>query len=445
MARTALSGLTVHTTIRQMSRLPENADGRVRRYFEYYERRLQGQSDDEIATALGFKSRFHLYEALRSDGFPVCEICGESPAPIYHCIERSQVLRINAPSLPEMARQRLGELIDIGLQSPNRHMGTTLKQGEPRNVWDQTGSLAQRMAGDVLPVLLKDGREAWLRPRASSEKERSYPGARLFVEPLLTDRAILAALTILEAMPVEPDRFWKAWRIREALGDRWLALDQIPMKGIARSFQEVTLGSEQTAEDQIRMKRIMEKFEELKESDPQLKDAETADLLTAMGLEYPAALLRHYHEDFDDLPEKERIDLLRQLCRHIKKLLDAARDVQRVLEYGRPGGLPPNSVKDAERDLRAAELKDALGLSNFEVGQVLHVPLDQNYYEQRRSNKQAENMAVRGRKLWKQVLGEMGYKKHLETVRPRLKRWCSLSEHQRHRELIQEAIEALDF
>ena len=427
-----------------MSSLPENADIRVRRYFEYYERRLQGQPEDEIAQALGFRVPANLYEALRSDGFPVCEVCGETPAPNYHCMERSQVPRLYFTPLPEVAQQRLGELIDVGLQSPDKLLGPTLKQGAPGNLRGQTGTIAQRLAGDTLPVRLKDSRKAWLRPRASSGEERGYPGARLFVEPLLADRAILAALTILEALPVEPERVWKAFRIREALWDLWVGLDQMPTEGVAGRFQDGTLGSEQAAEDQISMKSIMRRFQEIKESDPELRDAETDDLWAAMGLEYPAALLRHYHEDFDDLPERERADLVRQLCSHVKKLLEAALAMQSVLEYRRPGGLPPRPDKSAERALRAAELKDALGLSNFEIGKILHIPLNQDYYERKRSNKQAENMVAGGRKLWKQILGEEGYEKHLEAVRPHLERWYSLSDAERYRELIWEAVEAMD-
>jgi len=244
-------------------------------------------------------------------------------------------------------------------------------------------------------VRLKDGRTVWVKLHRWGE-QRDYQAPQVFAEPLPTDRAIIAALAVLEARPVDPKRVPVVLRIRDALRDI--------ADGAARDLNEVAL------------------------TDPVLKSAKVSDLYATDDLVLPIALLRHYRNtDFETVSEEERVAMLQRLCGHLKELLEAAYKVQAFLESGGPKGLPTSRVREIERCMVAAELKDALRLSYREVGEALKIPLDAEYYALKGSNKRAEDMVRRGRELLVQVLGdEETYDMHLEAIRPALDRWHSL-------------------
>jgi hypothetical protein len=64
----------------------QKKNDKVERYLQYY---LLGRNDEyeegQVATTLGFGSCSALYEQLARDGFPVCPVCGETPAGSKHC------------------------------------------------------------------------------------------------------------------------------------------------------------------------------------------------------------------------------------------------------------------------------------------------------------------------------------------------------------------------
>ena len=68
-------------------------DNRVKRYLQWYFWRLEGRLDDRILRGLKegelgeFRTLAALYKRLANDGFPVCEVCGETPARPEHCKE----------------------------------------------------------------------------------------------------------------------------------------------------------------------------------------------------------------------------------------------------------------------------------------------------------------------------------------------------------------------
>jgi hypothetical protein len=62
-----------------------NPDKRVSRYLQFYTWRLNGMSEDDITRSLRFGLPQALYQTLNQDGFPVCPVCGETPAGPKHC------------------------------------------------------------------------------------------------------------------------------------------------------------------------------------------------------------------------------------------------------------------------------------------------------------------------------------------------------------------------
>lgn len=388
-----------------MTILPKNADDKVRRYFEYYSQRLQGQPVEEIAQALGFWWPEHpsrepsdLYADLKSDGFPVCEVCGETPASIGHCGElegKEKLSLLTEDDLPKLARRRLEDLRDEGLSVKDQVSGAMQKQG----VATTTGKRAERSiitskaVKDAKPLRLPDGRTAWVS--LHPWEERRYRAPRVMVEPSKSDRAILAALTILDAEPVDQVRVPLIYHLRKMMFQT--GINQSRLEELARTAQK----------------------------DRRLEDLKVSDFINATEIEFHRALLTHYRRrsDFDDLPDEERTALLQRLCGFVNELLEAARKLQAFLEFGSKRGLPTKLVEDIERCLLAAELKDALGLSYREVGMTFGVPLHQDYYALKGYNKRDVELVKRGRNLYKQLLGdEVLYERHLEAVKPALKR-----------------------
>jgi hypothetical protein len=66
-------------------------DTRIQRYFQWYSMRIDDLPEDRILQELErrewgeFGSPQALYTQLANDGFPVCRVCGETPAPPGHC------------------------------------------------------------------------------------------------------------------------------------------------------------------------------------------------------------------------------------------------------------------------------------------------------------------------------------------------------------------------
>src|SRR5215212_8819550 len=68
-----------------MASIPSEPDDRVLRYVKFYGERIQGRAEDQIARDLDFGSPAALYQNLSQDGFPICPVCGETPASPNHC------------------------------------------------------------------------------------------------------------------------------------------------------------------------------------------------------------------------------------------------------------------------------------------------------------------------------------------------------------------------
>jgi hypothetical protein len=68
-----------------MASIPSKPDDRVLRFVKFYGKRIQGRAEDQIARDLDFGSPVALYQKLSQDGFPVCPVCGETPARPNHC------------------------------------------------------------------------------------------------------------------------------------------------------------------------------------------------------------------------------------------------------------------------------------------------------------------------------------------------------------------------
>jgi hypothetical protein len=70
--------------------MPSKPDNRVLRYVRFCAGRTHDRTEDQIAHDLDFGSPVALYQQLSRDGFPVCPVCGETPAKTNHCTKKVQ-------------------------------------------------------------------------------------------------------------------------------------------------------------------------------------------------------------------------------------------------------------------------------------------------------------------------------------------------------------------
>ena len=104
MARAAPPEFRIRAT-GHMESIQKEADPRVFRYLKFYGYRLKGTSEEDVAHQLKFESPAALYRRLNQDGFPVCPVCGHTPAKPSHCEERKGRRR--------QARRGTGQAIEL--------------------------------------------------------------------------------------------------------------------------------------------------------------------------------------------------------------------------------------------------------------------------------------------------------------------------------------------
>src|SRR5215210_447789 len=59
--------------------MQKNLDSRDLQYLQFFNDRMHGHSDEQIANKLVSGPPTSLYRQLANDGYPVCPACGESP------------------------------------------------------------------------------------------------------------------------------------------------------------------------------------------------------------------------------------------------------------------------------------------------------------------------------------------------------------------------------
>src|SRR5215207_1194868 len=172
----------------------------------------------------------------------------------------------------------------------------------------------------IYPVKLSDSREVlWLKLNGRWSK-RGYRSVEVLDTPLRTNTAILAALTAVEAKPIETD-----------LLSKYMSHFKAPLR-------------------EPMMLHHGDMPEELWKEFLTLVDHPTPD--------YVVALLRYYRPEFDDLPHKEKLDLIKEGCARVNTFLESLRRLEAFLEYGVPEQDLRSRMEKVQQDIKAAELKD---------------------------------------------------------------------------------------
>lgn len=312
------------------------------------------------------------------------------------------------PDLPAFAQEWLEELARVGYGGPKGYppLPSAQRAGDGPGV---PGSLPAR--GEAYPMRFgRGGQVLWLQLDAG-RSERGYRNVAVLDEPSRTDRAILAALTSLEGRVMDTER------LRGALREVMPARDQSVWEAwVGTSNERAAAGGRAP-----KPRRVLE------------------DLQHHQTLDYALTILRHHHPGFDDLPIAQRVDVMVEVCVRINGFLDSLRKLVAFLQYGTPGRRGPAASKLADRDVKAAALRDVAGLTYREIGEDLGIPPPGDF-AYKGDHPTVRKMVARGRDILEQALGEEGWRRQAEAMRAEAGRWLSMSETEREAELEAEAL-----
>jgi hypothetical protein len=237
------------------------------------------------------------------------------------------------------------------------------------------------------------------------DEDSGYRRAKLFLETPRVEQAVVAALTALNGREVDPRR------VRRSIH--------------ASEWQQEAL-------------RSLTKGEPRPEPPPEIKGATVGDVSAGCSLRYVQLLLRHYRPDFDSMTKEERVALTTRFVEHANEYLDALRKLSACLQYGHPyRGLPNTPMKQAARDVRAAELRDIEELTYKEIGARLGVKPYKHDADRNDNTAVRTRCVPNGRNILKKVLGldDEGYNEYFQARKAEAQKWSSLPKSRRWAEL----------
>jgi hypothetical protein len=316
-----------------------------------------------------------------------------------------------AKDLRWFADKWLEELRRVGYRGVGGPSGLPLKQRIDYSAISRPAFLPSD--GDAYPIRFDNTRQVlWLQVNGKRSSDRGYREVRVADEPVRTDEAILAALTAMEGRPIDSKR------LRKALAELKLPLE----RSMNDQWREAYKGWPN--EQRSKGKR------------PELVE----NLQHSQSLDFVLLLLRHHRPDFDGLPQKRKLELIARACELVNEFLGSVRKLTSFLEFGAPGRRQRTAAEDADRDVRAAVLRDVDGLTYKEIGEVLGLPVPDEYGD-KGDHPTVRQAANRGRRIVVRALGEERWRRHVRAMRDEAKRWCSLSEAQQEAESMAEHLD----
>lgn len=290
--------------------------------------------------------------------------------------------------LRSFAREWLEELLRVGYYGMEESLGLPIKQ-QAGNLSPSPESLP--LYGESYPVRLEGTRQTvWLNVDGPRSEKSQYREVTVSEEPLRTDGAIFAALTMLEGQPIDLARLRKTLpelipSYGESVWDRWTGL-----------------ASEESKADLLRSLRHHQTFD------------------------YVLLLLRYHRPGFDALPLEERAALLADSCAHLNDSLETFKKFMAYIEHGVPGRGAVPAAKSIARDVKAAIFKDVEGLTYRQIGERIGVQPPANF-GYKGDHASVRKMVGRGRKFFRTGLGDEGYESHVEAMKEEAKRRRGMS------------------
>jgi hypothetical protein len=224
-----------------------------------------------------------------------------------------------------------------------------------------------------------------------------------------SDTAILAAMTVMGAEPIDLGRLRKVLQYIEA-----------PFKNTFKEHHKEALS--QT------LKEVKQALNKILSQEPVGPYPEFAwDLHhVSNSIEYVLALIRHYRPEFDSYSPQEQLDFIETTAKETNRFLEASRRFRNFLEYGAPNRNLKSPVENPQRDVRAAVLADVDQLKYPEIGSRLHISPPPAYADD--GDYQSVSDAVkRGRDILEKAFGTEGCQQRVEKMRIEKDWWQSLS------------------
>jgi hypothetical protein len=313
-----------------------------------------------------------------------------------------------AKDLRRFADKWLEELGRVGYRGVGGPSGLPLKQRIDYSAISRPASLPPD--GDAYPIRFENTKQVlWLQVNGKRSSERGYREVRVADEPVRTDEAILAALTAMEGRSIDPKR------LRKALAELDLSSGRSMLDHWREAYRSIP------DEQRAKGKR------------PDLVE----NLQHSQSLDYLLLLLRHHRPDFDELPQKRKLELIARTCELVNDFLGSVRKLASFLEFGAPGRLLRNAAQDADRDVRAAVLRDVDGLTNQRIGEELGLDRPGSF-DIYRDYSTVRDMVRRGRLILVKALGEEGWQQQIQDMKAEAERWRSLSDVEQNAEGIAE-------
>jgi hypothetical protein len=295
---------------------------------------------------------------------------------------------------PEFAEEWLAELNRVGYRGMvsfrfhNPEISWPVPTKEQPDWFQTSVSVNLGACEEAYAAVPKGSRQVlWLLLNGQRSSKRGYREIRVSDKPIRTDTAIVSALTALEGRSVNVDGLRQSLEMSDISLDESLYMQNLvhegpwPLSGHASS----------------------------------------------LFLDYVLLLLRYHRPDFSLLSREEKIGLLVHACARTNEFLDALRKLMSFLEYGTSDGRAKPATRAADRDVKAAVLRDVDGLTYREIGEELGIPRPKDL-EIKGDYPRVRQMVIRGRKILVLALGKDGWRKHIEAMRTEAKRWNSLSD-----------------
>src|SRR5215203_1441446 len=285
--------------------------------------------------------------------------------------------RLKLRDIPELARHWLETIVEMGgLPDTEQVQHSGFRRVA---VEDSANSLP---FDDATSVVLDNGQRLCLR----EGKRRSAKGSRIIEvleNPRRIDASVLAMLTVLEGRPI------KAERVREA------------SKTGAVPHEEY-------------------------------------DDLVGLVL-YANSLLHYFRQDFEHLPQEVRLPLVEGTCARIYEFLEALRKLMEFLEYGTPDRNLRRAIENADRDVKAAVLRDVDSLTEPKIAEELSIPISDKA-KTKGDYSTVTKLIGRGRKILEKAWDEDTWRKKADAMKVEARRWYSLAPDER---VIEECAELL--
>jgi hypothetical protein len=274
---------------------------------------------------------------------------------------------------------------------------------------DENTKRARHSSGQVIRLLLN-----------AKLTEQGYRGAKVLVGPSKTEEAYVAAVLALKGEKMERER---------DKGDR--QGDKMALASKAILFFELMRVHRTDEETRDAVHQAMKELGLMNE-----ERFKATDFIDGLTLNPLYELLRYFRPDFDDVSEKDRVELLERTIGYVNEYLEALGRLTAFLQYGKPGayeGLPTKPVTRAARQVQAAELREVMRtergdpLPYAKIGKLLgEKPTPGQAH--RSYERRIKGMVEEGTDILKQALGgEQGYRAYMEEKRTELQHWQTLS------------------